>query len=148
MRVLMERLSNRPKAQVFDRAEVNEERLFSEYYGRARSRVSYYMLVMYEMEGQGMVPYIAKLRFFLKLPIVPDGPTTVQEASRLAVVELVRARMEGELYVTDHGSESYKHYAVSATTLKGRIEKLVTAVPMNEPRGRQYYMTYCHMAER
>jgi hypothetical protein len=147
--VLEERRASKPRALIFYRAEVNEEELFSEQYGRARSRVSYYLLVVYNIGGVD-VPYIAKVRYFVKLPagaLNTDG-ASVTTATRLAVCRLTRARMERGLYVTDNQSEAWEWYALPRSAMTGRIEKLVVATPPSDPRGTQYYMTYYHMTDR
>lgn len=147
--VLEERRTRKPRALVFYRAEINEEDLFSEQHGRARSRVSYYTLVFYNVQGVD-VPYIAKVRYFVKLPAgtsnVEGG--LISEASKLAICSLTRARTEGRLYVTDYQCEAWDWYALPQSVLAGRIEKLVVATPPKDVRQTQYYMPYYHMTDR
>lgn len=147
--VLEERRARKPRALVFYRAEVNEEEHFSEQYGRARSRVSYYILVFYNIDGMD-VPHIAKVRCFVKLPAGARDTEggLIGEASKLAICRLTRARAEGRLYVTDNQCEAWDWYALPQSVLTGRIEKLVVATPPADARQSQYFMTYYHMTDR
>jgi len=143
-----------PAAQVFYRAEVNEEVLFSEMYGRARTRISYYALVMYSLGGVD-VQYVAKIRYFVKLPssVFEDevGQFRAIPALRLAVVAMRKAKRDGRLFVTDDRkkgpSDFWKNYAMPPDALKGRLEKVVLAVSKKEPF-MKYFATYCHITDR
>lgn len=146
-RVLHERLTG--GALFYFRAEVDEEELLSEQYGRARSRVSYFVLIWYNIDGAD-VPYVACIKFFVKLPSgsLNNNELEVRTATRLAICSLTRARQECGLFVTDQTSEQWEWYALPPATLKGRIEKLIVATPRTDPRGTKYFMTYYHMTDR
>lgn len=101
-KALEERRASRPRALLYCCAKVEEETLFSEQYGRVRSRVSYCILVVCNIAGVDM-PYIARIRWFVKLSsgqVTTDGASTNSE-TRMAICSLTRARKEGDLYVTD-----------------------------------------------
>ena len=148
-KALEERRASRPRALLYYRAEVEEETLFSEQYGRVRSRVSHYILVVYNIAGVD-TPYIARIRCFVKLPsgqVTTDGASTIS-ATRMAICSLTRARKEGDLYVTDRSCEVWESYALPPSALKGRIEKLVVAIPPSDRDEKKFYMTFYHMTDR
>ncbi|GFR42747.1 hypothetical protein Agub_g3685 [Astrephomene gubernaculifera] len=139
--------SKEPAALVFTRAEVNEESLFSAWYGRARTRVSNNVLVVWE-EGGVEVPYIAEIKYFVKLPCgVRAAGREVQRPVRLAIASLKRARLEDGCYVTQQGEAGYLRFAIPTSALAAKLEKVIVARSPSEP-GISCYMTYLHMTCR
>ena len=77
--------------------------------------------------------------------------TTRIPAVRLAIVSMRKAAVEDRLYVTDDRKngrdEFWDFYAIPPTALRGRLEKLVMAVPDLDSRFK-YFATYNHLTDR
>ena len=114
-----------PVVKVHQRAEANESVLLAEGYGRARTRVSHYALVYYNVRGAD-VPYIASLRYFVRLPAVER----VHHMLRVAITTLKEARPNGKLLVTSsQWGDTWHDYAIPPSALAGRMEKVVLIEP-------------------
>jgi len=94
---------------MYYRAEVDEERLSSEGYSRARSRHSYYFLVWYSEGDKSQPetkPYVGVVRAFVKLPAVSaehDANHQERLEIRLLLVNLLKVEKEGRMYVARQG---------------------------------------------
>ncbi|GIL61673.1 hypothetical protein Vafri_15968, partial [Volvox africanus] len=115
-------------AMMFYRAEVDEERLSSEGYSRARSRHSFYFLVWYTEGDESRPetkPYIGVVRTFVKLPAVPaERDTQRQERHelRFLLVCLLKVEKVGHMYIARQGlsGPGWPLYAMPFSVLRGR----------------------------
>lgn len=139
-------------AMFFYRAEVDEDRLGSEGYTRARSRHSYYFLVHYlDERTEQEKPYIGVVRAFVKLPglIKPDGDEKLM--LRFLLVRLLNVAKQGRKYVANGGlsGPGWPLYAMPFTVLQGRAwRRCIVALPKSGVNnGRAYFMPYNNISE-
>ncbi len=154
-----------PVAYRYTHAECNEERVFSTSYQRARSRVSYWVLVEYDGPTGQREPYVAKVESFVKLPagvsLSGDLDAEGTMEARVAVASLYKAAVEADgLFVirvgpSGEGQQGGPHMALSqcwpmyALPAQSIHHKLVVAEPpaRHIDHGRIFFMKYTHLSD-
>ncbi|KXZ41778.1 hypothetical protein GPECTOR_286g760 [Gonium pectorale] len=141
-------------AMLFYRGEVDEIRMASMGYGRARSRHSYYFLVEIE-EGvenaRQVVPWVCIVQCYVRLPAMLYAGRE-RKTLRLLMVRLLKVEKEGMLYVARGGlsGPGREAYALPVSSLQdGRPwKKCIVALPQSGPdQGKAFFMPYTAMSE-
>ena len=139
-------------AMFFYRAEVDEDRLASEGYTRARSRHSYYFLVHYFNEcSQVEEPFIGVVRTFVKLPAITTPAGHDKQCLRFLLVRLLKVSKKGRMYVASRGLDGpgWPRYAMPFTALQGRAwRRCGVALPQHgADKGKAFFLPYNTMSE-
>ena len=136
----------------FYRAEVDEDRLASEGYTRARSRHSYYFLVHYfDEQSQVEEPFIGVVRAFVKLPAITTPDRNEKQCLRFLLVRLLKVMKQGRMYVADRGLDGpgWPWYAMPFTAIQGRAwRRCIVGLPQNgADKGKAFFVPYNTMSE-
>jgi hypothetical protein len=133
---------NHKRSLVFTRAECNEERVFSDAYERTRTRANYWVLIMY---GQPVVPYVCRVKYFVKL-VHPDAGLP---PLRYAVADMHTAVLRDRMYkvnMANRGQGSFwERYGVRGSNIE---RKLCCAWPDGYGSGEMFFMTYNNITDR
>jgi len=135
---------------VFDRAEIGEENYYGAGYGRANTRINFYVRVNYEG-----APYVARVFHFLKVPhprhieddhlheSSGDRPGGHDKAIRVMMACLYKTTVMDSMLRTDGIIEGEEYYCVLPEAMDG---KLVVMKPYDG--GPPQFMSYAHLTSR